>query len=163
MPKRKRMHRGGRPRQNKPSIDLGTPENQRRRLIASDPTLSTCPLDLALDKRLITQAQHDAAKHFLACRALVFGSPHPHAVDLGRVSSGSDPRDNAGAEASYLSACQALRVQSRTTWDVMENFLIYERFPVWLVENIPSRKRDHFFNGMDILHVWHTNAKARVS
>lgn len=174
--KRKRIHRGGRPRNNKSAVDLGTPELVEKRLALSktDPTLSSCPLDVAFAKKFITLAQKDAAEHFLACRAIKHGSPHPRAVDCSRVSFGESEKVNPGAEAAYQEACEALKRQSRSTLDAILNVLVYQCYPEWLVDvmkpaevdHLQARARvscTHFLNGMDVLHVWHTGMKSRAA
>jgi hypothetical protein len=152
----KRIHKGGRPRKNLPDIDTGTPELMAKRLaMASDPTLSTCPLDLALSKGFIDRDQHTAAGYYAACRALVFGSPHPKALDLLRTS-GADTIPNASqAETKYRNACEDLRARGPGVLDAMENFVVHERFPVWLLRGRPDRARDRVMEGFAVLMDWY--------
>jgi len=152
----KRIHKGGRPRKTLPDIDTGTPELMAKRLaMAADPTLSTCPLDLALSKGFIDRDQHTAAGYYAACRALVFGSPHPKALNLLRTS-GADTIPNASeAEAKYRNACEDLRVRGPGVLDGIENFVVHERFPDWLVCGTPSRARDRVMEGFAVLMGWY--------
>ena len=59
--------RAGRPRSERPAVDLGTPEvlARRARLAAGgDPTLTESPLGVMLARGLIGQEQHDAGRYY---------------------------------------------------------------------------------------------------
>ncbi|TAK98951.1 MAG: hypothetical protein EPO08_17765 [Rhodospirillaceae bacterium] len=158
----KRIHKGGRPRKMLPDIDTGTPELMAKRFaMASDPTLSTCPLDLALSKGIIDRDQHTAAGYYAACRALVFGSPHPKALDLLRTS-GADRIPNASeAEAKYRNACADLRMRGPGVLEGIEDFVVHERFPIWLLRGTPSRARDRVMEGFAVLMGWYRGHSRR--
>jgi hypothetical protein len=152
----KNVHKGGRPRKVLPDIDMGTPElAAKRRAMASDPTLSTCPLDLALSKGVIDHDQHTAAGYFAACRALVYGSPHTKALDLLRVSGVSVIPNASEAESKYRMACEDLRTRGPYVLEKVENFVVHEKFPLWLIANTPARARDRVMEGLAVLVDWY--------
>lgn len=152
----KRIHKGGRPRKALPDIDTGTPELVAKRMaVAKDPTLSTCPLDLALSKGVIDQDQHSAAGYFAACRALTYGSPHPKALDLLRTSGGVTIPNASEAEAKYRNACEDLRARGPGVLEKVENFVVHEKFPLWLIANTPARSRERVMEGLDVLVDWY--------
>ena len=78
----KRINKGGRPRKVKSAHDYGTPESiaKRAALSQGDPTLSTCPLDVMLSRKIISPEAHAAAVYFRSCYLIEYGSPHPQAV-----------------------------------------------------------------------------------
>ena len=152
----KRIHKGGRPRKTLPDIDTGTPElAAKRRAAASDPTLSTCPLDLALSKGVIDRDQHTAAGYFAACRALVYGSPHTKALDLLRISGAATIPNSSEAETKYRAACEDLRARGPYVLEKVENFVVHEKFPLWLMANTPARSRDRVMEGLGVLVDWY--------
>jgi hypothetical protein len=160
----KRIHKGGRPRKSLPEIDSGTPELVAKRMaMAVDPTLSTCPLDLALSKGVIDQDQHTAAGYFAACRALVYGSPHTKALDLLRTSGSVTIPNASEAEAKYRTACEDLRARGPAVLEKVENFVVHEKFPLWLIANTPARARERVMEGLDVLVDWYRGRRrARV-
>lgn len=160
MPKhsrRTRVHKGGRPRKSpQPTIDLGTPElAAKRAALADDPTLSTCPLDLALSKGLIDRDTHTAAGYFAACRALVFGSPHPRALDLLRTSGADTIPDTTEAEARYRAACVALRQRGMGIFGAVESFVVHERMPLWMFTHASHPHRTRTLDGLHALVDWY--------
>lgn len=131
----KKIHKGGRPKLDRPRFDLGTPELIAKRIsISLDPTLSTCPLDAMLGRRIISQEVHSAATYFLALRKIVFGKATPQAIDLLAVSGGSTPDevDLPQAENGYREACAAMRRKGERTFWTVENILVHEVWPQWL-------------------------------
>ena len=160
----RRLHKGGRPRKApQPTIDLGTPElAAKRAALAVDPTLSTCPLDLALSKNVIDRDTHTAAGYFAACRALVFGSPHPKALDLLRTSGSSSIPNASEAETRYRAACAALRQRGRGILSAVESFVVHERLPLWLLANTADTTRARTLDGLDILVSWYRGRRRAV-
>lgn len=151
-----RIHKGGRPRNQRPTHDLGTPElAAKRAALAPDPTLSTCPLDLALAKGLIDRDTHTAAGYFAACRSLVHGSPHPKALDLLRVSGADRIPETSHAERRYRAACDRLARRGSRLLGAVESFVIHERFPAWLLENTESAARNDTLAGLAVLLDWY--------
>jgi hypothetical protein len=157
---RVRIHKGGRRRQQRDAVDRGTPElAAKRAALSGDPTLSTCPLDLALSKGVIAPETHAAAGYFAACRALVYGSPHPKALDLLRVSGAITIPNASEAEGRYRDACERLRRCGPGVLDAVETFVVHERFPLWLVKGAPARSRDHVMSGMAALLDWYKGGR----
>lgn len=73
--------RRGRPRQDRPETDLGTPEQQARRAVlaaSGDPALSEYPLGLMLARGLVGREQHEAG-----CR---YGFLYGRVIGKGEVS-----------------------------------------------------------------------------
>ena len=158
----KRIHRGGRPRQQRRDVDAGTPELiAKRAAVSRDPTLSTCPVDVMLSRRLIDSDIHLAAGYFAACRALVFGSPHPRALDLLRVSGSASIPNASEAEARYRRACAMLRQRGAAVLNAVEMLVVHERFPAWLAANEPCRARDLTMNGLTTLYDWYRGRNHR--
>lgn len=130
------MARRGRPKSNRPAIDLGTPELIRKRMhiAPADATLSTTPLDALKSRGQISDEAYTAACYFHALRKMVFGKAHPAAIDLTAVSSGGMPEelDTATAERRYREACNAVKQQGRQVLDALENLVVHERWPEWM-------------------------------
>ena len=158
----KRIHKGGRPRNARPDVDTGTPElAAKRAAVSADPTLSTCPVDLLLSRRIIDSDTHTAAGYFAACRALVFGSPHPRALDLLRISGSVSIPNTSEAEARYRSACTLLRQRGGTVLNAVETLIVHERFPTWLGASKSCRARDLAMEGLDTLRDWYRGRNRR--
>lgn len=152
----RRIHKGGRPRHARPTVDLGTPElAAKRAATAADPILTTCPLDLALGRRLIDDETHAAAGYFAACRALVFGSPHLRALDLLRVSGAPTITETSHAEARYHAACAELRRRGPHVLSAVEMFVVHHKFPRWLVERTEHPSRGFVMDGLAALRDWY--------
>jgi hypothetical protein len=131
-----RTNRRGRPKLDRPKYDVGTPELIAKRMAAApnDMTLSTTPLDVLKARSIISDEAHLAATYWAALRKMVFGKAHPGAIDLTAIS-GSNPNefDRADAESKYRDACAAMKAMSRASLDAVENLVIHERWPSWLV------------------------------
>ena len=140
----KRINKGGRPRKVTSAHDYGTPESiaKRAALSQGDPTLSTCPLDVMLSRKIISPEAHAAAVHFRSCRQIVFGSPHPQAVDLNQVSGKSGDYDDERAEADYRSAVSFVQSRASRLWKILENIVVHERLPGWLARDYGGDKWD---------------------
>lgn len=127
-------NRRGRPRSDRPRIDLGTPEQIHKRAMLSptDPTLSTTPLDVLKARKIISDEAHTAASYWAALRKMVFGKAHPGAIDLTAVSGMPNEFDRADAERKYRDACAAMTAMSRACFDEVENLAVHEHWPSWL-------------------------------
>lgn len=164
------MAKRGRPRLNRPTVDRGTPELQYKRLVTSpiDPSLSTTPLDVLKARTIISDEAHSAATYFCALRKIVFGKAHPGAIDLTAVSAfgGADEPDRADAEIKYRSACTAIKAINRASLDAVENLVIHERWPEWLVARTRSaqpRGYHHFSLGIAALLGWYRGSMRRAA
>lgn len=161
---KEQMSKRGRPRTNRPSTDFGTPELIAKRIAASpaDTTLSTTPLDVLKARKLISDEAHGAATYFCALRKMVFGKAHPGAIDLTAVSSGSPHEfDRADAEIKYRDACNAMKAISRASLDAVENLVVHERWPSWLLKwarGTQPRDYHHFSVGVAALLGWYRGA-----
>ena len=164
------MAKRGRPRLNRPAVDRGTPELQYKRLMASpdDPALSTSPIDVLKARKIISDEAHSAAVYFAALRKIVFGKAHPGAIDLTAVSafSGADEPDRADAEIKYRDACNAVKAISRASLDALENLVVHERWPCWMVARTKAQQpRDYhkFTLGLAALLGWYKGSMRRAA
>lgn len=164
--KRIKIHKGGRPKQSR-ERDYGTPELIAKRAVIAqgDPTLSTNPLDALLSRGVLSTEAHTAAVHFRSCRQIVFGSPHPQAIDLNQISGTTADYDEQRAEIEYLEACACLKKVSRRLFDIIQNIVIYERFPGWLTRNDGTDGWDRKNTGhaFAILLGWYTGRSRRAA
>lgn len=157
------MTKRGRPKNPpRPDKDTGTPELQRKRMAISphDQTQASNPLDALKSRQIISEEAHSAAVHFLACRAIMFGNPHPQAVNLlhvqGNMGESRDEDYRAKIELRYRDACDALRKRGRTVLDAIENLVVHERWPDWFFRSRGNRKgRQHCMEGFAALLAWH--------
>lgn len=160
--------RRGRPKLNRPAIDTGTPELIHKRMMASpmDATLSTNPLDVLKSRKIISDEAHGAASYFAALRKIVFGKAHPGAIDLTAVSSGSPHEfDRADAEIKYRDACNAMKAISRASLDAVENLVVHERWPSWLLKwarGTQPRDYHHFSVGVAALLGWYKGGNRKL-
>lgn len=159
-----RINKGGRPRQNRSSRDLGTPELIAKRIGASpsDPTMSTCPIDILLSRGIISPEAHDAAVYWGSLRKMVFGKALPPAVDLLQITNASSPQefDRGEAEMRYREAAKMVQSYSRQSFTALENIVVYERTPDWLdsLGRHPAQ-REHFMTALGALLAWKRNTK----
>lgn len=162
--------RRGRPKLNRPAIDTGTPELIHKRMLASpmDATLSTNPLDVLKSRQIISEEAHGAASYFAALRKIVFGKAHPGAIDLTAISSAAMPNelDRADAEIKYRDACNAMKSISRASLEAVENLVIHERWPDWLLNwtgGTQPRGYHHFSTGVAALLGWYKGSMRRAA
>ena len=155
---------------DRPRVDLGTPELIAKRMAASprDTTLSTTPLDVLKARQIISDEAHGAATYFAALRKIVFGKAHPGAIDLTAISSVGNPYelDRGDAETKYRDACAAVKAISRASLDALENLVIHERWPSWLVARTRSaqpRDYQHFSTGLAALLGWYKGSMRRAA
>lgn len=150
----------GRPRLDRPKIDLGTPELILKRSMASpvDHTLSTSPIDVLKARGVISDEAHTAATYWAALRKIVFGKAHPGAIDLTAISSAAmpDELDRADAEIKYRDACAAVKSYSRAALNSLENIVIHEIYPAWINAKGPDCSAYRTFSlGMAALLGWY--------
>lgn len=159
------MAKRGRPKLNRPRVDYGTPELIKRRMTIApfDATLSTCPLDILKARRLVSDEAYSAALYFAGIRKRMFGKAIPPVLDLTAISGGPSEFDDieaAGAEQEYRDACFAMKAQGRISFDAVENLVVHERAPGWLLS--PTGGTQHgeqkrFMLGMAALLGWYKN------
>lgn len=153
-----RTNKRGRPRSDRPRYDLGTPEQIHKRAMLSptDPTLSTTPLDVLKSRKIISDEAHTAASYFAALRKMVFGKAHPGAIDLTAVSGMPNELDRADAESKYRDACAAMKAMGRASLDAVENLVVHERWPGWLLsQSMHGTDYARFGTGVAALLGWY--------
>jgi hypothetical protein len=94
---------------------------------------------------------------------LVFGSPHPKALDLLRVSGAATIPETSQAEGRYRTACALLRQRGSHVLDAVEMFVVHEQTPQWLLEGCPSAARARLIDGLGILRDWYKGARHRAA
>lgn len=133
-----------------------------------DATLSTNPLDVLKSRKIISDEAHGAASYFAALRKIVFGKAHPGAIDLTAISSVGMPNelDRADAEIKYRDACNAMKAMSRASLDAVENLVVHERWPSWLINwtrGTQSREYHHLSAGIAALLGWYKGSMRKVA
>ena len=104
--------RAGRPRTERPAVDLGTPEALARRARLAgggDPVLTESPLGVMLARGLIGQEQHDAGRTYAALYRQAVGrtqlSCDRHygrtVADAGRPAPSRDEAEQARIEERF--------------------------------------------------------------
>lgn len=163
------MAQRGRPRQDRPRHDYGTPELISKRITLSpmDATQGTSPLDVAHAKGLISDEAYTAAVYFAGQRKLVFGKAIPPASDLTAVSRGGlpDELDVGTAQRNYMDACTAMKCQGRQAFDAIENVVVHERWPDWLSTNRGQHttNQKHFGLGCAALLGWYRGRSRKAA
>lgn len=153
--------RRGRPRNDHPQIDTGTPETVMKRLLG----LTTEVLDLCLERNLINHKQHWCGMHLRWLHTIRHGIPSVRAIELAHISEHEqkpaeydDPLWRAAREKEYNQAITAI-TQSGHAISLI-NLCIYNERPKFLgllpnstyknteraAENIAELQ-----NGLDIL------------
>lgn len=134
MAKRIRVHKGGRPRSNRPAIDHGTEELRIKRasLVGSAaPELASYPLGIMLARGIIGQDQHNAGLQY----ASLYGRAIGRYRDCGIGPQGSEPPADEALEATealFRQVRAALIAKGRRTADAVDNACVYQRLPRWL-------------------------------
>ena len=150
--------RRGRPKSDRPKFDVGTPEQimKRATLSPTDPTMSSTPLDVLKVRHIISDEAHTAAGYFAALRKMVFGKAHPSAIDLTAVSGMPSEHDHADAERKYRDACFAMKAMSSNSLHAVENLVVHERWPGWLLgESMHGTDYMRFCVGISALLGWY--------
>lgn len=165
------MAKRGRPKLNRPRVDYGTPELIKRRMTISprDATLSTSPLDVLKSRGHISDEAFSAALYFAGIRKRMFGKAIPPVLDLTAISGGPSEFDDieaARAEKEYRDACFAMKTQGRASFDAVENLVVHERFPDWLIDptgGTQFARQKRFMLGLAALLGWFKNKDRRVA
>ena len=155
-----------RKRASRPVTDLGTPERQAQRiaLVGSpiDPR-AEYPLGVLLARGIIDQAMHDAGlKYGGAVRAHVGRTGYRQAKGEQFIN------DDAAAaiETSWRSCCAALLNLGRRAKDAVDNAVVYERLPGWLMRDQPrpsdERERLALMLGLNALAEMLLQRRARL-
>ncbi len=131
--------------------DCGTPEAQarKRELVGDgDPALAGYPLGVLLARRVITQDQHDAGRHYAYLAGRVLGRTRPYRPDSG--SGGSTELGEGALEAvedRWREAAAALLAAGRRAKDAVDNAALFERLPV-------AAELGALTAGLDALALW---------
>jgi hypothetical protein len=130
--------RRGRPRQDRPSVDLGTPEQQARRAAlanGADPAMSEYPLGLMLARRLISPEQHEAGCRYGHLYGRVIGKGDLSCAAIyarlaAEVSTGAldiDEAREAREQAMFRLGKNRLLAAGRRVCDATENIVVFGR------------------------------------
>jgi hypothetical protein len=135
--------RRGRPRQDRPETDLGTPEQQARRAVlaaSGDPALSEYPLGLMLARRLIGREHHEAGCRYgflygrvigkgeLSCAGIYDRLAADVRPDRPMASEESEARD----QALFRLGKNQLLAAGRRVCDATENIIVFGRLARFL-------------------------------
>lgn len=149
------VRRRGRPCQNKPAQDKGTPELRAKR--AAGVTLE--PVDLCFEKTLINDAQHKAARRLLWLYRMRHGSPWVKAIDWdAEGASAYHPEDSdawhALREEELAGALETLERErcKKTVLDVC----VFQKMPSFLFSYGCKTRREYqeleqLRHGLDVL------------
>lgn len=122
--------RRGRPRSERPSVDLGTPELILKR--AYGETAET--LDLCLERNIITDSQHRCGMHFRWLYTLRYGAPDISARDFTHIPapliSSDDPEWRHTREAEFGHAADHLRQTGH--YHVIMRYCVYNERPAFV-------------------------------
>lgn len=136
----------GRPRQIHPKKDLGTPELAAKRQAG----LTIEPLDLCLQRGIISIDEHEAGIHFRWLYTVIFGVPNPSISNPGYLGGKSLREDNPAwlrdREYEYASAKTTLQRLKATP--MVPNVCIFSRYPVFLINAATIRdiQKSLFYN-----------------
>lgn len=122
-----------------------------------DPAKTSCPLDILLAKRLISDAEHQAGLSISAAYRKVHRT-HPRAVDMDGSHGGGEPspehlRRLLKAETRLGRALKLLKAESRRHYDQVINVAVFERlnFPLVCVTGKHRRRLKTLREGLSIL------------
>ena len=159
--------RRGRPKNNRPQIDTGTPETVMKRLLG----VTTEALDLCLEREIITKKQHWCGIHLRWLYTLRYGIPNVRATDLSFIgnheyqsSESEDPLWRSAREKEYNAAIDMLTKSGHAL--LVMNLCIYNDRPKFLdfASNTSQKNTKNIKNakilreGLDILAIlWKYN------
>lgn len=160
----------GRPRNDRPRFDLGTPELMLKRMMISpnDPTRATTPLDACLARGVISDEAYSAACFFAAIRKNIFGKAIPPAIDLTAVSRASRPdeQEDGNDLDNYGQACATMKAINRRSFDAVENLVVHERWPDWMFKGSVGKRADErkiFCLGIAALLGWYKGSRRKAA
>jgi len=138
--------RRGRPRTIRPEVDTGTPELRAKRRHQ----LTLEPVDVCLERRIITPEQHRCALHLRWLYTLRYGAPGISCRDLnrgiGRDIRLDDPTWRESRELEYHEA--TLRLHRRKRYEMVMNIAIYNQTPIFLIHQL----REQAWENTALLH-----------
>ncbi len=143
------LRKRGRPKIDRPSRDAGTPELAFKR--AHGETME--PLDLCLERGLLTAAQHWCGIHLRWLYTLRYGAPGVRAVDTthlgGLELKMDDPGWRAAREEEYH---MALRLLGRERGQMVLGLAVHNERPAFLARPPSAR-----------LQAWAARAEAELA
>jgi hypothetical protein len=130
----------GRPRKTAPPLrDVGTPELRLKHAL----NLTAEPIDLCLERALITPEQHRSGIHLRWLYTLRYGAPSlsTHYGDRGGTPEAAvhDPQWRSMREQEYLDACRLLRAHRR--YECVLRLCVYNEYPSFLSHPLRERAR----------------------
>ena len=133
--------RRGRPRSTRQEIDKGTPELIAKR--AKQITLE--PIDLCLEKNIISAQQHRCGLHLRWLYTLRYGAPGISCRDItdtaGRSTRIDDPAWRESRELEYHEAITALHRKKR--YECIMNLVVYNQLPEFMMPELRSKAWDN--------------------
>jgi len=130
----------GRPRAPLPNTDCGTPELRMKHALG----LTAEPIDVCLEKQLITNDQHWCGLHLRWLYTLRYGAPNLTARYIDRESLGivnpHDPTWRAMREQEYHDAAHLLHQHKR--YECVMRLAIFNEFPAFLNPHLRARSWD---------------------
>ena len=137
--------RRGRPKNNRPTIDTGTPETIMKRLLG----ITMEALDLCLERGIINNKKHWCGIHLRWLYTLRHGIPSVRANNLEYIGEhgqkSSEPEDilwRAAREQEYNNAIDALTKSGHATF--LLNLCVYNERPDFL-RSLPNNiKRENY-------------------
>lgn len=171
----------GRPRNERPAIDEGTPELRTyRAALASgaDPALTEHPLGLMLARGLVTPQQHEAGCYYAYLYRRAVGRTQIacdriYAQLVGSLGGGGEPSEatQARIEGLFRLGKNRLLAASRRVCDATENLVVFARPPRFLDTGgrrpISARRADACeleaaLAGLDILVACYGRSAGRI-
>lgn len=152
--KRFRVNRGGRPKSNRPRVDEGTPELQRRRAAAlshaikgaQDPAYAEHPLGVLLMQGMLgtifesAKPLYDAGISFASLWITANPKSFPTGT-LGALQPGGSREPVEGAEDALAIACARLVREGRAVYDTVVNTCVYRRINLRNMEKLRTGLR----------------------
>lgn len=133
--------RRGRPKKNVESHDLGTHELQQKRKC----TLTAEPLDICLDKGILTEQQHWCGIHLRWLYTLRYGAPNISCHDITAREYGAmrndDPEWRAKREYEYHEAA-AMHHQHKH-YDPVMRLAVYHEPPIFLHARMMAQRLEN--------------------
>ncbi|MGD9884595.1 MAG: hypothetical protein AB7E70_21690 [Hyphomicrobiaceae bacterium] len=147
----------------KPRHDHGTPEVIAKRMALvgegtplrpADPARAYYPLGVALERSIITDEQHEAAMRYRRAFCVAIG--RPLRLGVPGMTEGASEELRASLTLDWRAYVDALLRLGRQTKDTVDNLVLYDRWPLWLLSgHIPTpkdnRARERLLKGLDAL------------
>lgn len=127
----------GRPRNPAPAIDLGTPELRLKHALR----LTAEPIDIFLEKNILTHRQHWCGLHLRWLYTLRYGAPNLTTryadPDTPSTPPETTPEWRSAREQEYHEAIQALKAGRR--YEPVTRLAIFNEIPAFLRQALQAR------------------------